>query len=346
MSAEEADTAGAEHYSSTTSHRNEGIDFVRGSLIILMILHHSAVFSQGDYVVTFLRDYLFTAASGGFVFMAGVSVRKYAFRAFCANRLKGSKYLIFRGLQLILLFSAAVVVGHLFAVLPPPQASIHEYIIRVFLVSYPEGVPYEVLLGIGYLFLVSPLILCLLPHRTLSVVIVLLALSAATASGLRFGQNAWIVLCGSWGMILTHISLKRFDAQNRSELVRLPWIWSLGAFFIAASAYGAMGAPKENIIIYVSYITFVLLMIYHMFMMSPLSWRSARVTKCICRAGRMSLYWYIFHVPVVVVLNNNISWGGGVVSFVVGFLMVLGVTAALISMIGVFSRRLAAFQYM
>jgi hypothetical protein len=51
----------------------------------------------------------------------------------------------------------------------------------------------------------------------LSVVIVLLALSAATASGYRVGQNAWIVLCGLWGITLTHMGLERFAAGKISR---------------------------------------------------------------------------------------------------------------------------------
>jgi hypothetical protein len=342
----ETDTARIEHSEPRRHNRNEGIDFVRGSLILLMIFHHCAVFSPGDHLVIYLRDHVFTVASGGFVFMAGMSIRKYAFSSFGANRLKGSKELILRGLQLILIFCVAVVAGHLFSIIPPPQGFIREYLIRVFIVSYPQGVPYEVLLGIGYLFLISPLVLSLFPHRTWTVVMVLLALSAATAGGYRVGQNAWIVLCGLWGMTLTHVVLDSFGAQNRSVLLRLPRMWSLGAFLVAAYTYAAMGVPKENIIVYALYVTSFLTMLYHMFVKSPSSWKHASGTQMICEAGRRSLWWYVVHVPVVVFLNHNINLGGGVISFVVGFLIVVGVTAALISVIHFFWGRVTALQYM
>jgi peptidoglycan/LPS O-acetylase OafA/YrhL len=85
--------------------------------------------------------------------------------------------------------------------------------------------------------------------------------------------------------------------------------------------------------IYVPYTASVLLMIYNVYMVGPPLWRRAGITKMVCDAGRMSLLWYLIHVPVVVVLNGSIHWGGGIVSFVPGFLMVVGITAALISII-------------
>jgi hypothetical protein len=346
MPEKKAETAGVEFRAPKSSIRNEGIDFVRGLMIIVMILYHSSVFAKESYSVAFLCDYVFTVASGAFVFMAGMSVRKYSFCTFFANATKCSRALIARAIKLIFILCAAVAVGNLFCILPPPQGSIHDYIVKVFLIGYPKGVPYDVLLGIGYLFLISPLILFLLSHRTFSFVTVLLAISATTAAGYRVGHNTWIVLCGLWGMTLTHVILQSFDAQNRYVLLRLPRMLSLVAFLVAACTYAVMGAPKENIVVYVFYVTSFLMMRYHMFVKSPSCWKDASATRMICGAGRMSLWWYVVHVPVVVVLKHTINWGGGsVISFIIGFLVVVGLTAALISVIHFFWGRVTALQY-
>jgi uncharacterized membrane protein len=64
MSQKAADTAEIEPHASRRRNRNEGIDFVRGSLIILMILYHSVIFSRGDQLALFLREYFLTVTSG------------------------------------------------------------------------------------------------------------------------------------------------------------------------------------------------------------------------------------------------------------------------------------------
>ncbi|MDZ3837323.1 MAG: hypothetical protein U0S49_08115 [Rhodospirillales bacterium] len=223
--------------------------------------------------------------------------------------------------------------GHVFQMLPPPDGAVQDYLVRVFLLSYPEGVPYDVLLGIGYLFCISPLILYLLQRKALSLVVSLLAFSAVTAVGYRVGQNAWIVLCGLWGMALAHVSMEMFGVKQRSMMLQLPWQYSFGVFLIAALAYGALGAPKSNVIVYVSYLVFVMTMIYHIFSRILCNQVDSAIVKIVCKAGSMSLFCYVVHVPACIILEKYIEWSGGVASFIIGSSLILSLTTILMLLV-------------
>ena len=278
--------------------------------------------------------------------MAGVTIRNYAFSVFCANRYKCARSLFLRGIRLILLFCSAVLAGHVFQMLPPPGGTVGDYLFRVFLLSYPEGVPYDVLLGIGYLFCISPLVLYLLQRKALPLVVMLLAFSAVTAVGYRVGQNAWIVLCGLWGIALAHVSTEMSSAKQRAAMLRLPWQYSFGAFLFAALAYAALGAPKSNVIVYVSYLVFVTIMIYHFFSRILYKHVNSAIVKTVCRAGSMSLFCYVVHVPICILLDKHVEWAGGVTSFIVGSSLVLLSTTILMLLVEFSVRRVTAPQYM
>lgn len=143
------------------SERDLNLDFVKGVLVIVMVIYH-------------VMDYLSTAGprefgyvrfvSGSFIFVSGYIIATFYEERYRRNRAETSKRLFIRGVKLLIIFTAMNVLINLtgFANTRKPLANIGQYLDNLAgIYSWGDNrfASFQILLPISYLLMLSPVLL-------------------------------------------------------------------------------------------------------------------------------------------------------------------------------------------
>jgi len=184
--------------------RDLGLDFVKGFLVIVMVAYHVT-----DYFVTggmsttgapaLLYRYLHFV-SGAFIFTTGYVVAEYYKHKYFLDKWKTSRRLVNRGLKLIGIFSLANLLInflqlHNFNNTQFGPKFFLENLVPIFVYGAGKLSSFEVLLPIGYLLVVSPLLLVAYARfRRYEMALILAAILGCTAFGVRVTGPSLVIL--------------------------------------------------------------------------------------------------------------------------------------------------------
>ena len=141
--------------------RNAPLDFVKGLLVIAMVVYHemnyfSTAGPEGFGHVRFV--------TGSFIFISGYIISTFYEKKYRTDRVATSKRLLIRGLKLLMIFSALNLLIHLTGFGNPNKGpfGIQRYLSNL-LEIYGSGssrvAAFQILLPISYLLLISPIFL-------------------------------------------------------------------------------------------------------------------------------------------------------------------------------------------
>ena len=143
--------------------RNVTLDFVKGVLVIVMVIYHSMnVFALvGPDAYGSIRF-----VSGSFIFISGYIIATFNTAKFQANRAHISQRLIVRGAKLFIVFTALNIVINLTGAGNPNkmQLGVQQYLSNLGAIYGPGDTrlaSFQILLPISYLLIISPVILLL-----------------------------------------------------------------------------------------------------------------------------------------------------------------------------------------
>src|SRR5688572_6573558 len=137
------------------SARDESLDWVKGLLVVLMVVYHSLNYSP-YHPLAF--DYL-AFLPPSFIFLAGFLLTNSYLGRYDVTDWRLHRRLVIRGAKLILLFSALNLSLYFIAVGPAALGQFAENFQSIYVVPAKRAASFSVLASIGYLLLLAPLLL-------------------------------------------------------------------------------------------------------------------------------------------------------------------------------------------
>jgi hypothetical protein len=145
----------------TSQDRNHTLDFVKGILVIVMVMYHAMnVFSTaGPSAYGYIRF-----VSGSFVFIAGYVIAVFYEGKFKIDPVSVSSRLLVRGVKLVLLFTVLNVSINLTGIGNPEKAQlgVGRYLDNfhpIYVVGEAKYASFQILLPIAYLLMAAPAVL-------------------------------------------------------------------------------------------------------------------------------------------------------------------------------------------
>jgi|SRR5215813_8609819 len=184
--------------------RDNSLDFVKGVLVLLMLIFHAGnLFMRDSHALWLLDEVLLNFVSGSWVFLSGyLVVRRYGNEVqFGISRVQ--RRLMLRGAKIIGLFvllnAAMAGLG-----LHPGRTGSYDMPTMAQILFYGGGqlTSFEVLLGIGFLLIVAPFCLYLQHKTGLFTWLVVIAISMTSVLSVIVPPNYWLILCGLCGMTI------------------------------------------------------------------------------------------------------------------------------------------------
>ncbi|MEW5802939.1 MAG: acyltransferase family protein [bacterium] len=261
------------------SPRNVQIDFLKGLLVLTMIIYHvSYNFYQNHYSIIAITQF----ASGAFIYITGFFVGYYYLNRY-PNRLDITKRLFIRFLKLFLIFS----LPNIFLFLK--SKSFIDVLYTYFILGTGKT-HFEILLPIAYtLFFSSFLVLFVEKHEYCFHVLLIIPYLLVIFNIIHLPTNSLFCLIGLFGF------------ANSLLISRLRNSLPLKAVcFIAAVVLGWSFLEFEiqkNSILYLLYIITVLVSLYNIGCF--LSFKT-KLEKWIVLIGRYTLFAYLYHLVIIV----------------------------------------------
>ncbi len=279
---------------SPATERNTSLDFVKGALVLLMIVYHALNYFYHDRSILKYLHFLPTS----FIFIAGFLITNIYLRKYEIRNPRLHKRLAVRGLKLVLLFSVLNIAAHLIASGNHPRRQLGwnfliSNIDSIFLTGEQRAAVFEVLLPIGYLMLLSAVFMiasrvvrhCL---PVVSGITVILCLVLTYQESLV--RNLDMLSMGLLGTIAGFTSSHRIDQITKSH-------WP---FSIAFSAYCI--AIKFQYPTYALNIVGVSLALLLLYSIAKNFTASGTVRDFAILLGQHSLFAYILQIGILQVL--------------------------------------------
>lgn len=136
-------------------------DLIKGGLVVWMVVRHTVIIASTAEASYFVRYINFL--SGSFIFVMGYMVGRFAQRKFEADPVASSWRLVFRGVKILLIYLTLniLIQASGFGNAGKQQLGIGAVMLQFgdFFTGNPQLVSFLVLLPIGYVLLLSPLLL-------------------------------------------------------------------------------------------------------------------------------------------------------------------------------------------
>jgi hypothetical protein len=296
MTIDHASTASSSH--EVTTRRDEHLDFIKGLLVIGMVMYHVAgIHTYHDITWPNTVQFYLDFVSGSWVFITGVIIAVYYGDTFSTSRGKTSVRLWIRGLKLLAIFITLNFLVSYFDLLNKNQEFTLVYVYTM-LVPGTGAASFEVLVGISYVLLISPFILFLGYFGYLSAAGIIITLVSIYTIGYKPPNNLWVVSCGAGGFLLGRLLLLIIRAGMREKLESLIM---LAVTLIAVLAYFSakyyLEINKYHIFVYLSGITCILGFCYilHTLFRIP-----HYLNEMLLLLGRYPLVGYIWQMVLIV----------------------------------------------
>jgi hypothetical protein len=287
----------------TNSSRDLHLDFVKGILVIVMVIYHIMNYFSNASPTNF--GYV-RFVSGSFIFVSGYTISTFYEKKYRINRNGISRRLFIRGLKLLTIFTALNLLINLTGIGNPRKAlGIEQYLDNlnaIYVSGNGKFAAFQILLPISYLLMVSPAFLFLngfsklIIISTLAVVFYFLFLDIDSA-------NLGLCLIGvigiSAGMAINKIE-RPFSLKNR-------WL----IFCCLALSIYFMGYLSRNAMTYSIAIMIVLKLLYDLAKTVSLS---KQANQLIILLGQYTLVCYIMQIVFLQGLSRALpkqKWGLG-----------------------------------
>lgn len=268
--------------------RNDVIDFIKGSMIVGMIVFHAVNYfaSQFSPALLYVRF-----VSGGFAFITGYLVIAYYARKWATDPRRVAIRLWLRGFKLVVLFTlinlaiSALSIRNFNAV----EFGLNQFWERaadIYVYGGGRFAAFEILLPIGYLLLLSPIVLWFQKWPTVLYCALILAFAATLFLRMRLDNFAF-VLVGAVGMLVglllppDHISLRghwQFSVPCLLlAVVALPWL-----------SYSLAG--------YIAYIVIVFKCVADLSLFLPVQ---SVIRRLSVTCGKYVLFCYLSHILIL-----------------------------------------------
>lgn len=306
-----------------SASRNGPLDFIKGFLVLGMIVFHSINYFAFDLSPLLLY---IKFVSGGFIFISGYVVATFYAAKWAADPLRSAVRLWIRGFKLVALFTVINLSISLLSIrnFNTVQFGLEQFVDRAFdiyVIGSGKYVAFEILLPIGYLLLLSPIILWLQRWRTL--LLGALVLIFALTLFLRWHLNNFaLLLVGASGMLMG-LFLPPDRIASRGH-----WRVSVPAFLLVVAALPWL---RNSLAGYTLYIVAVLKCVADLSLL--LSARSP-ARRLIVFCGEYVLFCYLTQILILQAIFR-LAWphrqspvlAVALIVVVTGFLMLLGAGA-------------------
>jgi len=275
--------------------RNDSLDFVKGMLVLIMVLYHWM-----NYFVTLEWDayrYL-RFLTPSFIFVTGYLVSSVYLSKYPAGDPRLRKRLLERGGKLLLLFTALNLVARL--VLGQNDAggmSVAQQIFRMYVLG-TGGAIFEILVPIGYFLCIAPFVVVVAQRLGVSLLAVGVVVALAGAVASLMGETNVVAELLAIGVLGLGVGAIRLELLNRG--LRYPLALALAyAAYLAAIRWWNIVFPLQVVGVCLS-----LLVLYSIAVAID---TQTRVYRRIVVLGQYSLFAYIAQVAALQVFKRAVE---------------------------------------
>jgi hypothetical protein len=306
------------------TNRNTAIDFVKGFLVISMIVYHSLnYFRQGSFALHYFR-YIAT----GFIGMSGFLITNVIYLKYQADPRRLWLKQLSRGGKLVALFLLLnVLINSLvhrnYTSSEMGIVPFFNHLPTILLKGSSQFAAFEILLPIGYLLIIAPLLLQN-PKRIMGLLfcclLVLVPYCIITENGAYSSYNLFMLTFGFIGILvgLTPTGVMVNLLTKNKYLVLLAFFSYLSIATVTSPSFGAI-------------ITGTLSTIAVMFLFANRIKEKNVIKMEIVNMGRHSLMLYLVQIAILQLINRVIKHFdiGDSYKLIVGFLITLVLTTAI-----------------
>jgi peptidoglycan/LPS O-acetylase OafA/YrhL len=266
--------------------RDEALDWVKGALVVLMVVYHSLNYSP--YTQVAFANIAFLPPS--FIFVAGFLLTSSYLARYNLRDWRLHQRLVMRGVKLILLFTALNAGLYFIAFGPDAAGQFAENVQAIYLAAGGRVASFPILTSIGYLLLLAPLLLVIgslnrwvLPALALTLFIFC---SVLEWRGL-VSYHLSLISVGIIGTAFGLLPLERVTAFARKWFIVVPLycLYRTGSYFI--------GEPYA---MQLTGVVTALLVLYGLALTLPLK---TQIYRQIVLLGRYSLLGYILQLGII-----------------------------------------------
>lgn len=212
-------------YPHNSTTRNYSGDFVKGVLMIGMVLIHSSSLFAEDSVRQAIYQYLYFV-SGAWIFITGLLISLYYGDKFATNSKGVSLRLAIRGLKLLLLVTLINYVAYTSGLSPQlHDFSLYFYIYNVLLLG-DFSFSFEILVPIAELLIISPIILRLKKTGIILSIGMFFLANWLSFTDVQLPYNFKNIVFGILG-ILTGVLIKQYFASTSKKAYRAYFIYAI-----------------------------------------------------------------------------------------------------------------------
>ena len=269
--------------------RDEALDWVKGALVVLMVVYHSLNYSPYTRVAFVYIAFL----PPSFIFVAGFLLTNSYLARYDLKDWRLHQRLVMRGAKLILLFTALNLVLYFIALGPDAVGQFAENFQAIYLAADGRVASFAILSSIGYLLLLAPLLLVIgslnrwvLPALALALLMFCSVMEWKGSVSYHLGM----ISAGIMGTAFGLLPLERVTGFARKWFVVVPLycLYRTCSYFI--------GEP------YAMQLTGVvtgLLVLYSLALKLP---PKTHIYRQIVLLGRYSLFGYIIQLGIIQVI--------------------------------------------
>ena len=283
--------------SNVTDSRDLALDFVKGILVIFMVIYHAMnIFSSAGFEsFRYIRF-----VSGSFLFISGYVIALFYEPKFTTNKVGVAKRLVLRGFKLLMLFTILNVAINLTGVGNPDKTQLgvlhyFDNVAQIYGLGKPGVASFQILLPIAYLLVLSPLFLLFSRIKTILAVVCLIAAFFLS----YFEVDSVNVGLGIIGVIGLYAGLLTSQHQASYTLKSKPVIFA-GLVLI----FFVMGYLDRNVLSYALGVMVVIKLFYDLGMGLDLN---AILNRMAIMFGQYSLLCYIAQIVMLQCLSLLLS---------------------------------------
>lgn len=274
------------------SIRNHHLDFLKGTLVLVMVIYHSMNYFTRASPVYY--EYL-RFVTGAFIFMSGYMVANYYRNKYQVNKISTVTRLLIRGLKLLILFTILNIILNLIQITNYNniQFSLDQFITNssaIYFLGNDKLAAFQILVPISYLLLASPIFLVSRPLERFFIPLFLLGLLLFVPRIYWKSYNLHLLFVGITGIyigiVISFDKIKIF--KNKYFLIPIYLI----TIFL-------MRILNLNIITYSSGIFIILIVTYSF---STTLKKRGKIIYWIEILGQYSLFSYIIQIVFLQIL--------------------------------------------
>jgi hypothetical protein len=266
--------------------RDDALDWVKGALVVLMVVYHSVNYSVYPHLASIYMGFLPVS----FIFMAGFFLTNHYLAKYDLKDWRLHRRLVIRGAKLIVLFSALNLGLYFMASGRSFLQRFSENFPTIYLGAEGHVASFPILTSIGYLLLLAPLLLAIgsLNRRVLPALAVALVIFCSLLDWKgSVGYHLGMISAGIIGTAFGFMPLKRIAGYARKS-------------FIVISAYCAYRACSyfigEPYAVQMTGVVSTLLLFYGVALkLKP----GTHILKETVLLGRYSLFGYITQLGII-----------------------------------------------